>query len=120
MVIDDKKKYVLTNYISVKNKKHATDSDHFTSYMDVDLKLDNQKPERLEIFKFKDIEGQSLFKKTTTNTTRFTSCLKTNQPLVQQVENWQTILNQFIGRSFKKFRIRKRVIKKPKHPQLLI
>ena len=37
MVIDESKKYVLTNYHLAKVSGKAIDSDHFTEYMDVNL-----------------------------------------------------------------------------------
>ena len=39
MVIDENKKYILTNYQQAKSKGKATDSDHLTEYMDIDFEI---------------------------------------------------------------------------------
>ena len=43
MVIDENKKHVLTNYRGVKKGIKATDTDHFTEYLDIDLQLITKK-----------------------------------------------------------------------------
>ena len=50
MVIDEEKKYILTNYKVAKKNQRAVDSDHFTQYMDVALKVINEKPIRRVLF----------------------------------------------------------------------
>ena len=51
MVIDESKKYVLTNYRQNK-AKDAIDTDHFTQFMDLNIKIEPDKPERVEFFNF--------------------------------------------------------------------
>ena len=112
MVIDERKSHILTNYQSVKNQGKATDSDHFTEYMDCDLEIINEKPERLEILDFKNKEAQGNFKNLTSNTKDFTNCFPTkNVPLIKQVENWRQILKAYCNKSFKKIRIKKMKLK---------
>ena len=74
MVIDDHKNHILTNYQSVKKLGKATDTDHFTEYMDINLEFISEKPERVELFNFKDKDSQVVFKKITTETDEFTKC----------------------------------------------
>ena len=62
MVIDEDSKHILTNYKQVRWGGKATDSDHFTEYMDLKLQLVSEKPERKEIFDFKDKKSQAIFK----------------------------------------------------------
>ena len=62
MVIDDKKQHILTNYRNVKNIGKATDSDHFTQFMDLELYFQKEKPAREELFNFKDGKSQKIFK----------------------------------------------------------
>ena len=50
MVIDEEKKFVLTNYEQVRKGGTAVDSDHHTQFMDLDLEIRSEKPERIEIF----------------------------------------------------------------------
>ena len=44
MVIDEHKEHILTNYKKARKGEKVVDSDHYTEYMDVDLKLLSQKP----------------------------------------------------------------------------
>ena len=53
MVIDERKEHILTNYKKARKGEKAVDSDHYTEYMDVDLKLLSEKPEQIELFNFK-------------------------------------------------------------------
>ena len=39
MVIDEEKQYILTNYQNIKHRGKATDSDHFTQFLDLDLEF---------------------------------------------------------------------------------
>ena len=106
MVIDESKKYILTNYHPAKKNGKAIDSDHLTQYMDVDLKFSKEKPERREILNFKDVEGQKLFKISSSKTKEFSNCFDTKLPLLEQVENWRKVLKSCCTKSFKKTRIR--------------
>ena len=111
MVIDKNKKHILTNYQSIRKGWKANDSDHNTEYMDLDLKIESRKPERIEIFNFKDKEGQVKFKEITSLTSEFSSCLKTDASLVEQIEKWQELLKSFCNQAFKKIRIKDRSMK---------
>ena len=108
MKIDEDKEFVLTNYSRVKIDGKATDSDHNTQYMDLDLEIESFKPKRTEIFNFKNEEGQEKFKHLTTQTDKFTSCFETNAPLHIQIENWRELLRSACIESFPKIRIKKR------------
>ena len=86
MVIDERKQFVLTNYQAVKSgKRRATDSDHLTEFMDLDLQIIKEKPVRQELYNFKNKECQSRFKTLTTETNDFTNCFQNNNlsPLKQ-------------------------------------
>jgi hypothetical protein len=111
MVIDEKKQYVLTNYKQVGKTGKAVDSDHFTEFMDLDIKIDPVKPERIEIFNYKEEVSKVKFKKLTSETKDFTQCFEDEKPLLEQIENWQTVLKSFCAQSFRKIRIRKKNIK---------
>ena len=108
----ESRKHILTNYNKVRNGGgKAIDTDHFTEYMDVELEVTKEKPERQEVFNFKDKESQELFKVMTSETEAFTDCFDNKIPLLQNVENWRKILNSFCKKSFKKIRIKKNQIK---------
>ena len=116
MVIDEQKKFVLTNYKQVSKTGKAVDSDHFTEYLDLDIQIEPEKPERVEIFNFKEEESQAKFKRLTSVTEEFTHCFENKIPLLHQIQNWQQVLNKYCAQSFKKIRIRKRHVKAIKQP----
>ena len=89
----------------VKHKRKATDSDHNTVYMDLDLKIENIKPKRKELFNFKNKKCQEEFKKITSNTLELSNCFKNVLPLSKQVNNWLQTLNSYARQAFKKIRI---------------
>ena len=102
MVIDQDKKYILTNYQNVKRGGEAIDSDHFTQYMDLNLMIESEKPQRIEIYDFKEKEAQLRFQKITSETSELSNCFKNNMPLLQQVRTWIRKLEKFCFQSFKK------------------
>ena len=107
MVIDEEKQYILTNYRNIKNRGKATDSDHFTQYLDLDLEFIKEKPVRQEIFDFKDEEAQKVFKTLTSETTEFTNCFKGDDSLETKIEKWREVLRLGCQNSFRKIRIKK-------------
>ena len=108
MTIDNQRKYVLTNYKQMRTGGKSTDTDHVTMFMDVNLKLICNKPERFETYNYKHKTSQLLFKDITTNTSEFTNCFESSDPLHIQVLNWKKCLNKHIHMSFTKTRIRKK------------
>ena len=82
MVIDEEKKHILTNYKPARAATKANDSDHFTEVMDVKLELIADKPQRKEIFNFKDKDSQAYFKEITSKTSEFSNCFDNNKPVV--------------------------------------
>ena len=105
MIIDEEKKHILTNYKTAKTGSKATDSDHFTEYMDVNLEIISEKPVRREIFQFKNEASLEKFNDITSNTSQFTNCFKSNLPLSEQVLNWRKVLKSHCQTAFKKIRI---------------
>ena len=108
MVIDNDKKFVLSNYGKVKKGGKATDSDHYTQFMDVELEIQNVKPERIEIYDFKKRENQEKFQKLTSGTTEFTECFNSNAPLNVQIENWRKVLKSYCKKAFTKIKIKRK------------
>ena len=108
MKIDEQKEHVLTNYTRMKIDGKVTESDHNTQYMDLNLEFENMKPEKREILDFKSIKGQEKFKRTTSESGKFTNCFKSNSPLEIQIENWREILRSTCYESFPKIRLNKR------------
>ena len=111
MVIDEEKKFILTNYKQYAKTNKAIDSDHMTVFMDLDIDIDPVKQERVEMYNFKEEASKNIFKKLTTETDVFTECFNNNIPLLEQIENWTMLLNKFCSKSFKKIRIRRKNLK---------
>ena len=111
MVIDEPKNYILTNYQSARYGKAAIDSDHFTQYVDIDLKLISEKPEREEFFNFKDEKSQNVFHRVTSETEEFTKCFQDKNPMNVKIEEWRKVLNLNCKKAFKKIRIRRKKVK---------
>ena len=106
MVIDEDKRYILTNYQKVRRGGQATDSDHYTQFMDLNLKIKNVKPERLYLYNFKSKECQMKFNQMTSETSEFSKCFQSEAPLVQQIDDWQRVLKSFCRKTFTKIRIK--------------
>ena len=122
MVIDENKEYILTNYKPAKKGERAKDSDHFTQYLDIDLKINPVKPVRKEIFNFKCKRSQETFKELTSKTNEFSKCFETNEPFSKQIDEWRKVLKSMCQLVFKKIRVRsKKQIKKinPKQAALI-
>ena len=81
MIIDEKKEFILTNYERVRLDGKSIDTDHFTQYIDLDIVIENPKPERAEILDFKKEQNQERFKEITSKTTKFTRCFENMLPL---------------------------------------
>ena len=111
MVVDEAKQHVLTNYQRVKKDGKAVDSDHVTEYMDLDIRIEKEKPKRIEMFNFKEKDGQLKFHELTSETDAFTKCFEDENMLLKQVDKWHSVLMSFCKDSFKKIRIRNEKIK---------
>ena len=116
MVIDENKEFVLTNYRQGGKTGKAVDTDHFTEYLDLDIRIEPVKPERVEIFNFREEESKSKFKTLTSETDDFTQCFENDEPLLNQIEQWEQVLKMYCCQSFKKIRIRKKNSKPLKQP----
>ena len=90
MVIDEEKKYVLTNYKQYAKNRKAIDSDHMTEYMDLNIEVEPAKHERIEIYNYKDEASKVTFKKLTSETEEFTKCFQNQNPLLGQIQNWKS------------------------------
>ena len=110
MVIDDSKDYILTNYKAAKQTGKAVDSDHFTQYMDLNLKISKERPERNEIFNFKDKKSKEAFKNNTSETEEFTACFEGEASLKEKIDNWKQVLISHCSKAFKKIRIKNKKI----------
>ena len=105
MVIDEEKKHILTNYKAAKTAGKAVDSDHYTEYLDINIEIVKEKPDRQEIFDFKDKKSQEAFKTNTSETMEFTNCFDGKETLMEKIEKWTKVLNSHCSKAFKKIRL---------------
>ena len=108
MVIDEERKFTLTNFEKLKTGGKAINTDHFTQYMDVELEIEKVKPERILVYDIKKKINQEKFQKLTSETSEFTNCFQTNAPLYAQIENWRILLKSYCNLAFPKIRIKKK------------
>ena len=73
--------YILTNYNRVRKGGKAIDTDHMTTILKVSLKVIPEKPQKREIFNFRDSSGLEKFKISTTETKEFTNCFMNDNPV---------------------------------------
>ena len=106
MIIDDKKQNSITNYQGVRYGRKSVDSDHMVTTINMNLNIFPQKPQKIEIFDFKNENGQAIFKNRTTNTMEFSDCFKNISPLLEHCDRWLTILVTHCSKSFPVIRIR--------------
>jgi hypothetical protein len=112
MVIDDRKSHILTNYKQVRKTGKAIDSDHFTEYLDMDLEVIKEKPERMELFNFKNKQSQEKFRILTSETKEFTECFSGKKPLLKKIDSWRKVLKSHCSKAFNKIRIKKNGMKR--------
>ena len=87
--------------------------------MDVQLEVLPDKPQRREIFNFKDKQAQSIFKENTSKTKEFSKCFMNSKPLNHQINDWRNVLNDYCKMSFKKIRINAKKKIKPQNPKIV-
>ena len=65
---------ILTNYEQA--RKNSTDLEHITQYIDVVLQIESIKTERVEMFNFKNKDGQQLFQQMSSESYEFSRCFE--------------------------------------------
>ena len=112
MKIDEKREKTLSNFGAMKAVGRVIETDHNPLYLEVSLKFSPVKPERVELFNFKNIEAQKEFKTLTTNTNQFTNCFMDDSSFEKQAAKWRKTLTSFFHKAFKKVRISNKSRKK--------
>ena len=120
MVVDDKRQFTMTNFKGAKHGKKAVDSEHVMLLIIISLNISPQKPQRLHLFDFKNLNGQKLFKKLTTDTTQFTGCFEGVLPLLEKCETWQKTLEAYCVQSYPIIRIRNKNMKSSSADKLIV
>ena len=96
------------------------ETDHNPLTLEIMLDFSSFKPERIEIFLFKNKDSQMKFKNLTSNTNEFTRCFEDDSPFETQAAKWRKLLNSFFHKSFKKVRITNKPKKKHSNISILL
>ena len=63
MIIDEEKRFVLSNYKILKGKPVKKDSDHHSLILHLNIEYLRKKPDRIEMFNLKNVDCQNSFLK---------------------------------------------------------
>lgn len=105
MKIDENGEHSLTNFKPAKHGKKAKPSDHAVLEIVLDLKFSKGKPNRKEMFNFKNVKCQEVFSVLTSETDVLSKCFDGRESINKKTEKWWAKLNSFFHRSLKKIRI---------------
>ena len=87
------------------SKGRVVESDHCPVELFLDLKNPNKKKERIEIYDYKNIDSQKVFKKESSKNQSLSNNFRNKLSFKQQVLNWNKEFESIIKRSFKKIRL---------------
>ena len=104
MHVDVQGENQLTNFSGISNKGKVTESDHSKIELDINLKYEVKKPQRIETYNFKNSDCQKIFKEITTDTNIFSTCFKSDEAFQNQIKNWEHVLKSHIVSVFPKIR----------------
>jgi hypothetical protein len=77
-------------------------SDHNTLMMYMDISFIEKKQERIELFNFKNLEGQEKFFHLTETKTELMKCFHNENSIAEQSQQWFKNLNKYFHQSFQK------------------
>jgi hypothetical protein len=98
MLIDEKRMFTLTKFVSTRGMVKKIESDHNILYcsFNISYKKETRRFSRKEIFNLKSLECQRLFNGETENTSKFTDIFNSEDPFERKASNFQMCLNQSI------------------------
>ena len=88
-------------------------------WLKLDLKIVPEKPENIVVLNYKDKVGQQNFMRNTSNTSEFTTCLKSKLPVKDKMNKWKHLLDKHCNIAFPKIRIIKNNLKPSKADHLI-
>ena len=89
----------------MKKNGRIIESDHNTSTVEFNIRIDKRKPVREEMFNFKNKHCQAAFKETTQNCPELLNCFANNLPFEEQSKRWKKVFNSLLYKCFRKVRI---------------
>ena len=105
MIIDEEKRFVLTNFCKKDGRAMAKDSDHLTTLMYLNIKYSKNCQKRKEMFNLKNVENQKTFSRITSDSSKHSECFSSGKNFSEQCEQWEKALKSSISQSFNKIRI---------------
>ena len=103
MIVDEKGDNKIVRF----DKRKIIESDHNSLKLECELKYKPMKPERIEIFNFKDEECQQAFHKEFNKSTKLTKTFETDKPFLEQFHKFRSKLQSAFHKSFRKIRVTK-------------
>ena len=76
MIIDEEKEHCLSNLAQIKKNKRVVESDHNALILEMNIEFSNRKPERQQMFNFKNKVCQEVFKKETEKNPELQKCFE--------------------------------------------
>ena len=105
MEVDEEKKFVLSRYGKKNGLQVKKDSDHNTLILYMNISYFMKKPDRIELFNFKNKQCQAEFFKDCENSTELTECFNDEDKTFKNQSNlWFKTLQSKFHKSFKKIR----------------
>ena len=105
MLIDEDRKFSLSNFAQMRQNKRVIESDHNPIIVDLNFQYSKRKPERIEMFNLKNEACQEKFKSETENNSELLNVFSTDLPFQVQSKQWLKIFNSVLYKCFKKVRI---------------
>ena len=105
MIVDENKEFGLINLSQMKKNKQLIESDHNALLLEIDINEGKEKPNREEIFNLRNRKCQEAFRVETENNEELINCFKNNLSIEEQFNSWKQILDNILGKCFKKIRI---------------
>ena len=103
--VDDARDHVLTKSLKTQNGIDCIESDHNMINTKLNIRWIPKESQILEVFNFKDLKAQKLFKSNTTNTDKLSKLEDSNKRLDLVTKKFIKILQGLVHLSFKKVRI---------------
>ena len=120
MIIDEERKFCLSNFAQFKKNKRVIETDHNLMLGDFDISVPKRKSERVEMFNMRNKKCQEIFSQETEENPELTECFENQLPFEIQCKKWLKSFNSILHRCFKKVRVVNNDKKKDENEKLLL
>ena len=84
MIVDEERNYTLSNFAQKKKNGKVIETDHNALIMEMNIEVNQKKPERVEIFNLKNKQCQEAFKEETEQNRQILECFMDELPVEKQ------------------------------------